>query len=266
MWYLQPPFPIPTPTPSLAQATDKLNNTVQDTQALVNSVKDLSALGIIGLIVVLAILYVVFVLRARPGSKEDTSVKSMADALSAGWKLIERLEDDRKADRDRYEKQSLEDRLRVEKLFSDLHVKMIEGLSAVTDSMNRFADNDRNRTVEARKSYEERVQESKETHRLLADQNKLLEVVAVNVKQVVNEGSEPVQIIRNNTDQILQNSNIIISTMNDLSVRQVTSEQFNTFMTEVRLAISALRGVEEAAVKRKSDTHPIPQISAGPAT
>lgn len=222
--------PIPTPTEALDKAVEAVNDNIVATQKLVESVGNLTALGVIALIVVLGILYVIFVARKR--STDNDTLKLQATQTAA---LITQMQKDREERGDLLKRLFDRDEQREN--------RTIESISALT------AAQEANRAVVA------------EVKAIAVSFNSREIQTAAMLEKMANEGSEPVKAIRTNTDHILKLATDILSAVQNLSAVQVTKEEFNTSITELKLTISALRGVVENAEKRKTDSQPVTTIA-----
>lgn len=226
--------PIPTPTEALDKAVEAVNDNIVATQKLVESVGNLTALGVIALIVVLGILYVIFVARKR--STDNDTLKLQATQTAA---LITQMQKDREERGDLLKRLFDRDEQREN--------RTIESISALT------AAQEANRAVVA------------EVKAIAVSFNSREIQTAAMLEKMANEGSEPVKSIRTNTFHILKLATDILSSVQNLNAIQVTKEDFNTSITELKLTISALRGVVENAEKRKTDSQPVIAVDATPA-
>lgn len=220
---------IPTATPSLTKAVEAVNDNLEATRKLVETVSNLTALGVIAMIVLLGILYVVFVARKR--TSDNDTVKLQAEQTG---RLIQQIEAERKERGELLTRLLDRDEKREDNVL-EIVKQSRDGLAEIKAIVTAFNSRDIQHTG-------------------------VMTNLERAVSQMRDEGSEPVKIIRANTDSILKNSSQLLNAVDNLSANQVRSEDFNTSVTELRLAISALQASVEGFIKRRTDT--IPQITA----
>lgn len=220
---------IPTVTPSLAKAVEAVNDNLEATRKLVETVSNLTALGVIALIVVLGILYVVFVARKR--TTDNDTVRLQVEQTG---RLIQQIEAERKERGELLTRLLDRDEKREDNVL-EIVKQSRDGLTEVKAIVTAFNSRDI-QNVGVVTNLEKAV------------------------SQMRDEGSEPVKVIRANTDSILKNSSQLLNAVDNLTANQVRSEDYSTSITELKLAISALQASVDQFIKRRTDT--IPQITA----
>lgn len=194
--------PIPTPTPSLVQASREINDALQGTRELISNVQNLSALGVLALVVIFGILYVVLVQRKKTDNNEIVN------------KLIEQMQADRK------DRQELQNRLfqRDEQREARM-IESVGAMSAVIESL--------------------RVVMAEVKSIALAFNSRDIQSSAA-IDKMLTEGSAPVKDIRTIADKLLEKAvkadddtielkNILTDLK--VAVAQIT-DRLNTIMQE----------------------------------
>lgn len=257
MLIVQLPTPIPSPTPSLQQATHELTNTLQDTQGLINSIKDLSALGVLALIVVLAILYVVLVLRKRKG--DDDTLNLQQQQTSA---LIVQMSADRQERKDLLNRLFERDEQRENKVIESIgaltaaHESFRVGIAEIKAIVTTFNTRDMKRD-ELDKQRDQAFVELQKNYGLMAE-----------------EGSKPVQEIRSGVKKLLEISEAAATTSNIAAENKVDHQQIDRSITELQGITGNLQsGIQELRIAislmndhirtlQKVKTKELPKLSA----
>lgn len=137
--------PIPTPTPSLVQASREINDALAGTRELIANVQNLSALGVLALVVIFGILYVVLVQRKKTDNNEIVN------------KLIAQMQDDRKDRKDLQDRLFQRDEQRENRV-----MESVNGMSAIVQEVKAIAVAFNSRDIQSSAAIDKMLQEGSE--------------------------------------------------------------------------------------------------------
>lgn len=250
MLIFQNPTPNPTPfPPAVEQAI--VDTAMQTVMAALQqqAVGVLVILALSFLVWRVGILIQIYVTRNRPGNKEDTAIKGVSDALGMFGKLWERDQEDKRKER----QETAEQGEKRDKEFAAREQKWTETLDAMQKQNKEISQGFQAGIFKIAEITGEQTPLLKQ----IADQTAHFGTVKSIVETMSSAGSEPVQIIKTNSEAILKIVTEILNAMQNLSSKHVLREEYNTSITEINLAISALRGVVDRDEKRRTDSQPI---------
>lgn len=266
MLLIEPPF-IPTPTPTPIPITisnsvvDKFTDiTSQSFQAAINeqtgAVILIIAVGMvfIGILMAISFLLYQFARRNTP-PREDVIAKANASALAAMQQLIERSEAERVKER-------TEAQEREEVRYKDLAARESKWLASM-ELMHK--DN-----LETHRGYQSGLINLAE---LTGQQTPILKQIAdqtADLKQLradFHEGSAPVQDMRLKIEQMTLwlkdiKDNYLTKTEAERVINESIVKVFNQANRNIELVDAAIRTGIQEEIKRKTDSQPIPALSA----
>lgn len=221
--------PLPTPTEALDKAVEAVNDNIAATQKLVESVGNLTALGVIALIVVLGILYVVLVARKR--STDNDTLKLQAIQTD---KLITQMQKDREERGDLLKRLFDRDEQRENRT-----IDSIGALTAVMESI---------RAVVSELKVISTAYNSREIQ------------TAAMLESMATKGSPPVQELKTAMETAIKALTRIEARLEPFDELVTTLSDIKRKLNIAEFASDKL--IEEAtAIKRKTDSQPIPTIA-----